>query len=514
VNNLFFLEWRMDSNLTQAVSAGFSSRVYEILKSENQRLYVPVLIVFAVITRGSIYGNPVSHIDDQFYLLVGKSILRGQLPYIDIWDRKPIGLFLIYACIASLGLNSVVMVQLVATAFATATAYVISKIGNLLAPAPSGLLAALVYLAMLPSLSGGSGQSPIFYNFLMAIAGLITLRAVKASSRRGARTTLMLVGLAIAVKPVAMFEGIWFALVFLMIEWRRSTDLGRLIKMAVPMMGLALLPTALAFAAYAAIGHFGDIWSATVLSVLSKAPLPHRYMMALLAFMIFKLSVPLLFAATSLSYLKKTLRAETFFILGWLIAAVVGLAAVPNFFDHYALPLLVPLCAVMAPILSPLLIGTLRTAVLVLWAMLLTPRPLQYDGFKAAAKFDRVAALVKRNLKGGCLYVYEGPVQLYDATGACRVTRFVFPDHLNAVVETNALPVNQPAEIKHIFALRPAVVVEAHRIFLQENGMSRATLDRELACNYILAGAAPDAGTSFSQQLKIWRKRDVWRPCV
>ena len=473
-----------------------------------------ILVAVAVVTRGPLYGNPVSHLDDQFYLLVGRSILHGELPYVDLWDRKPIGLFLIYAATASLGGNAVIMVQIVATIFATATAYFITSIGNRLAAHPGGLLAGIVYLFMLPALSGAGGQSPIFYNLLVAIAGLLTLRAVQASSADGARAAMLLVGLAMAIKPVAMFEGIWFALVFLSITWRRSSSWRSVVLAAFPMMALALLPTVAAFAAYATIGHLGEIWSATVLSVVGKAPLPSRQMIVLLAIMLLKLALPMACASVSLAILARSNRAASWFMLGWIVAAAAGVSSVPNFFDHYALPFLVPLCASTAPFLSPRLIGLVRAGALIMWATVLSPNVLRYDGFARAEKFERVVALLQRSLHGGCLYVYEGPVQLYTATGACRVTRYVFPDHLNSAIEAHALPVDQVDEINRIFARRPAVVVEAKRIFLEESVGSRTTLRRQLACNYRRLATVYDSGTFFYQPLTIWIRRDAWRPCL
>ena len=64
------------------------------------------------------FGNPVIHVDEQFYLLVGDRMLQGELPYVDIWDSKPVGLFLIYAAIRMLGGEGIYQYQIVATLFA------------------------------------------------------------------------------------------------------------------------------------------------------------------------------------------------------------------------------------------------------------------------------------------------------------------------------------------------------------------------------------------------------------
>ena len=90
-----------------------------------------VLVVATVLTRMSEVNNPLTHVDDQFYLLTGSALLHGELPYVDIWDRKPIGLFLIYAAIAALKGDSVINYHLIGAAFALATAWVIARFGRL-----------------------------------------------------------------------------------------------------------------------------------------------------------------------------------------------------------------------------------------------------------------------------------------------------------------------------------------------------------------------------------------------
>ena len=50
-----------------------------------------LLLIFALLTRMRDFGNPVAHVDEQYYLLVGDGILHGARLYIDLWDRKPPG---------------------------------------------------------------------------------------------------------------------------------------------------------------------------------------------------------------------------------------------------------------------------------------------------------------------------------------------------------------------------------------------------------------------------------------
>ncbi len=62
-----------------------------------------ILALATLATRASTYDNPLYSADDQIYWLIGKGWLNGALPYVDIWDRKPPGLYATYAAIAAFG---------------------------------------------------------------------------------------------------------------------------------------------------------------------------------------------------------------------------------------------------------------------------------------------------------------------------------------------------------------------------------------------------------------------------
>jgi 4-amino-4-deoxy-L-arabinose transferase-like glycosyltransferase len=137
---------------------------------------IVAMVAVAIVTRAAVFGNAAYSGDDQYYLLVGKAIDHGQLPYVDIWDRKPIGLFLIYAAIARLGGSGVEQYQLVAGLFAVATAWVVTRLASRIANRQGALLAGIVYLATLVPFGGQGGQSPVFYNLLIASAALAMSR--------------------------------------------------------------------------------------------------------------------------------------------------------------------------------------------------------------------------------------------------------------------------------------------------------------------------------------------------
>ncbi|HXG81617.1 MAG TPA: hypothetical protein VNJ05_07435, partial [Sphingomicrobium sp.] len=218
-----------------------------------------LIIAVAVATRIVSWWNPVAHVDDQFYLLAGEELLQGRWPYVDIWDRKPLGLFLLYAGIAWIGGGSILGLNLVATAFAAATAIVIRQIALRFASPAAATLAALAYLIAMPVFGGQNGQSPVFYNLLMAGAAWLLFSASDqlgaASIRRNAFAAMLFAGLAMAIKQISFVEGAYFGLAFLWLLRRSGSQIVPLILTALAMIIVALMPTGLAMAGYALAGE-------------------------------------------------------------------------------------------------------------------------------------------------------------------------------------------------------------------------------------------------------------------
>ena len=69
----------------------------------NPRLRLPILLLVAIAARWLTFGNPLVHVDEEFYFVTAMRMWQGALPFVDVWDRKPVGLFLLYAIPAWLG---------------------------------------------------------------------------------------------------------------------------------------------------------------------------------------------------------------------------------------------------------------------------------------------------------------------------------------------------------------------------------------------------------------------------
>ena len=487
------------------------------LKAELQ--VAGAIFLIALLIRAPQLGNPILHLDDQFYLLTGQAMLKGELPYVDIWDRKPFGLFLLYAAIGLMGGQGVLQYQLVATLFAAATAFVIVLIARRYSNLTGGFIAGCVYLASLPLLGGGGGQSPVFYNLFMASAALLTLRKMGSDLSRdrvpvSGLAAMTLAGLAMTTKHVAFVEGMFFGLCLLFSHWRCTGSIGAVSKAGFAYVVAALSPSLVIVAGYAWIGSLDVFWFANVTSIFLKHPLGGLDIAGNVLRIVVSLAPLALCAWLGLKKLPWRDRdgAERWFPALWVGAALLGTAVVPNFFNHYALPLMVPLSVAAAPLFALGRLGMLWGALPMVWGLGLGEWPNRDVTEQAKAQYERLDQRIEGLLRGGCLYVYEGPVLLYGTTGACRPSRYIFPDHLNSALERDAIGVRPEEEVARILAARPAVVISAKRLVHPTNRAAEAVLMRELGRWYCRDSVHRISIGRRSQALHVWQRRPASSP--
>ena len=454
-----------------------------------------ILLLIALATRIWDVGNPIVHVDEQYYLLVGDRMLHGAVPYIDIWDRKPIGLFAIYAAIRLLPGNGIVAYQLVAMLFAAATACVVERMARGIgASRVAALAAGAAYLIWLPLLSGRAGQSPVFYDLFVAIAAWCSMRLpMLAAERRvggiianGAAVCLV-AGLAIQTKYTPAVEGAFFGVLHLLYlrhagaRWPAIAAAGGL------WIAIGIAPTALVVAFYWLKGPavFAAFWFSNFSSILLRHGYPASKIAMRLLGTWAQLS-PLVIAAGVALWVGPR-HAARGIAFGWLAAALVGYALIGAFFDHYALPLVAPLCVAAAPTFT-----RHRRAMIVALAAGLAV----FVGKLVLRTDDRaavyaVARTMAANDHGRCPYVFAGDSILYHLAGACLPTAYAFPSTLAYSPEQGATGIDEAGEVARIMAGGPPVVVTLDHPLAYWNEQSLAIMQRAIARDYRLVQREP-----------------------
>ncbi len=488
-------------------------RMWRVPKS----LAITLILLFATVAlRLPWLGDALYHEDEGFYLAFAKAMHQGALPYVDVWDRKPFGLFILYWLVTFLPVDPVLAYQAVSGLFAFGTAWAIYRVARYSHGEAAACGAAILYLAYLLPLFGGGGQAPVFYNLFVSFAVLALMPLQGASVpaafvfRRGCIATL-LCGLALTVKPTVVVESVFLGLVAATHLVRRTDIIWHRRMLGVAVFALlGLLPTLFILAGFAAIGEFQSYWFATVQSLALKMPqplsaslnaarylglilLPFWLMASLGAIMAFRGSRP---------------APVTRFLAGWGVAAIGGFLLIPSFWDHYAISLLPPFAIFTAWIIARARTGIVWAFLSVGWAMAIAGWPTLPPA-KATPMLDNLVQTINRERRGGCLYVYEGPAVLYALTNACRVTSRLFPQHLDLRLERDATGIDPDVEMHGILARGPAVIVLTSRPIVREpNVQTRAILLAGLHRGYWRVGVFPMIDTqSRSYDVEVWRRQ-------
>lgn len=453
-----------------------------------------VLLCVALAARFVTFGNPLIHVDEQFYFLTAMEMRDGAVPFVDIWDRKPIGLFLVYFPAALLGVPlGIWAYQLMAVACVVATAWIITLIADHAGWRRGALLAAILYILMLGFADGQGGQSPVFYNLLIAAAVWLLLpRAGDDSAgihgRRMLRSSaaMLLVGVALQIKYSVVFEGAFLGIWLLWREWQLRPSPTRFLVRTAFWGSLAWVPTLAAWAAYAAMG-LEDAWVyANFTSILDRQSDPFLALVGAFLHVSLILMVPLILVGLSRHIAPESAQTKEVrtFLFGWLGAALAGLILFGSWFTHYALPVLLPACLCAAAYLGGTHAGRKWVAPALLLVGFVGSQALILHTIAnrgTTAELEQLAAAVGTG--DGCLYVHSGNTILYSYTGRCTLSAWVFPSHLSRARERDAVGVDQLVEVERIFSERPAVVTMrpeykgerlevrqlTHRL-LQENG--------------------------------------------
>ncbi|MDB5674428.1 MAG: hypothetical protein JWM65_1410, partial [Sphingomonas bacterium] len=177
------------------------------------------------------------------------------------------------------------------------------------------------------------------------------------------------------------------------------------------------------------------------------------------------------------------------------VVAVLSFLGFGGYFDHYALPLFVPLAILAAPMFairrfwSGALIGFASA-----FSMLVHYRAdadVREDYRGDAQSAAAITRLIAAHRGTGCLYVFDTDPIYYHLTGSCLPTRWAFPYHLSLTREAPALGVDPATEVRRILDSRPTVIVDKETHDRQINPKMQAIVERRLARDYRLVGSFP-----------------------
>lgn len=474
------------------------------------RALVPILIIAAVAiaSRAVWFGDPAPDSDEQIYSLIGARMLGGALPYIDLFDRKPFGLFALYAIAHAIGGPGPLAYQLLATGFIAAGGYLTYLLALQLCDRVTALGAGVLYPLLMYAYGSLSGQSEAFFVPLLLGALLQVQRIARDEAGRRAVWAMLLAGTALQIKYSVLPQCLFLGGVAL---WHfRDCGLPQLAGKAAIFALAGLTPTLAVALFYAIQDGLDAFFYANFLSVFERTPAQSGRFAA-------EHVAPLLpLAALALAGTYLTLRDGNpppgyRLLMGWSVAVLAGIYMLSTVYLYY-FAAFVPAAILLAlPMLS--VRNALRwvpLAFVTAAAISLLNLPLHLSATRqTCADLERMTTIVRPLLSENlCLFVFHGPAALYRMTGSCLPSRIVYPDHFNNPLERFALGVRQEREVARILAASPPVIVVRHAPAEMRNSPAQRLVGDALLARYRVVAVARIRGESF----EAWALRDGARP--
>lgn len=418
----------------------------------------------ALLLRGHTLGDPNYRNDEAFYLLVGQQLHQGATLYVDIWDRKPPGIFLIYYAATALP-DPVLGYQLLALLAASLTASVIARIVTRFATMGAGLLCAGWYLSSLMILDGGGGQSPVFYNLCIVLAAFLVAFPSRFSNRypfMSQAVAMLLAGIAITVKHVAVFEAVFLGLYALNQARRSGFSLFEIIQRGATLAAVGAAPALLTIAWFSWSGHLVEFLQAMVYSNGTRwSQLGDPQATQRLGMFVQYLCAPI--GLSFFSWLRgrhdTTFSPYIIFLVFWLAASLAGALAAPLAYYHYLLPVLVPLSIFIGYAVARGRIFALCCIVISIISMSPSP-PWSFETTaRHKMQFSSVETLIKTHDPKPRLFVFYGPLLLYSSLGVKPLGPLVFRPHLSDPSERDVSHLKTASEVRRMLKLRPTTVL-------------------------------------------------------
>ena len=426
-------------------------------------LFALLLLGVTFALRLKTLGDTNFFIDDEFYFLVGQRMHDGLVPYVDIWDRKPLGLFILFYLIAAVS-SATWAYQIAAWCFLAATAWTIHRIVMTWTNRQGAVFAGIAYLVLTCIFDGVNGQAPVFYNLFVAGAVLLIVRDFPSLGQGVCSwrvwLAMALLGLGITIKQTVLIEALFLGCFVLWQLRSAGAPLRKLLAQATGFAVIGAAPTLAIAGYYAAAGHWHEFWHAMVTANLHKQSIGGPLMTyGLMLIVVEALPISLIVAWAFMSRLLPDKPRH--FLLGWLLSALAGFIVIPNFFNHYVLPVTLPLSVIAGFVFSQNGKGRIAFAAACTWlALWYNPADFAYTQ-RSIAGMNRLAALISAHDGGGGLLVYDGPPYLYALTDKQFLSPLAFPTHLNHDIERDVSHLKTSDEMDRIIAGRPGVVVIA-----------------------------------------------------
>ncbi len=289
--------------------------------------------------------------DEITYMIIGHGIRKGLIPFVDLWDIKPVGIYLIYSLSSFLFGYTFLAIRWMTLIFiflgSLGIYFIIKKYSDKLA-----MLVGLIYAYSFFYFQAGlSGNSEVFFNALEIWSIYFLLNTPRKY------LSAFLFGISFIVKYIVVFDGLAIFSFYVILTEKMPSIIVKIKKLF--LLGMVIgIPFFLIFFFYYYKGHL-NFYIESLLAVTDRygksIPLSNKLASS---FSFIKVFIPF-FAFTLILFIynknHRNLFTKKWIIFTvWWIASWIGATWTGFLFDHYFLGTLSPIILLFGMSLSKL----------------------------------------------------------------------------------------------------------------------------------------------------------------
>jgi 4-amino-4-deoxy-L-arabinose transferase-like glycosyltransferase len=488
-----------------------------------------LLLVAAILLRAFAFVPAVIDTDEGLYMVQAREWLRGSWPLVGVWDMHPVGAPALFALFMGLFGEEIWVFRMMGVLGTWLTAWALFAIVRFAtAPPALGLAAGLLYLAHSTLLGGLATNTEILFAPLVAWSMALGLRAARRALDHDEAPPFgkiiamgLLIGCALAIKPVSVFEGcLAWALLVGPAVWRGLMRWRRLLGYAAAYAFFCAMPTLLLGVAYLLRGELDAFITGTFIAPLryagGRVGLVDSSRFTLIVVMILLWAFALVLPALIRPPVRRGPVALLRWVaVAWFIAATAAVIMPGMFYQHYFLIWLPPLSLLAAlgarrlaraarpglvvPAFALLVGGVALDA----WRSSTVPMLYSAIGLGGPDPVREVSAAIRREIDPGDeVWVVNYHPALYVLSEAGLATRYAFPGQLvGAYWRVTGIDPNE--EVERILTSNPRAIVVDRGWWPRVRPRIAAMIEDALAERYELASVVYEE----RGPVEIWRLR-------
>ncbi len=462
------------------------------------------VLLVAVLRSPSFFMSMIDW-DEGTYLLMGRSLLDGEVLYTTIWDHKPPGIYLLYGLIQFVLGESIFALRLAASFAIAITSYLLYGIGKIVSGGDQkvGLLAGVLYAVFTLTNEGLAANTEIFYAMPITLAFyfIFSFRHRKAHGN----SALLLIfsaglalGIALQINYLVVFDLaalIIFVVAEIVFRHEEETTKTAVQPQAAKSIALLLIGPLILFLItityFVSAGYLDDYIYANFIAgpvysqsfnfrIIDLFPVASNQIASNTLLWLVLLVTPLfLFLEKDMD---REMRRDMMILYIWWILVIPGILITKRLYPHYFLHMLPPACLISALLVLRVIQSdnfASRFAYLLVLSLLLAAPFLQniYPTAELGFKIlyyrnilnidywyddpQKIAQYLKERIEeDDYIYSVDFPHTIYYLVGAKSPTIYAFPLFLTNDSYTEVIGIDPIQELASIIEKRPSYIIK------------------------------------------------------